>query len=89
MNLTETHQIKPNHKLYSICDELCFKSKNLYNAALFEFRQSFFDKELDTLTWQQFLLNKFLFEKFTSTSNDFKFSDFNINSFLNRFITIH
>lgn len=52
MNLTETHHIRPNHKLYSICDELCFKSKNLYNAALFEFRQSFFDKELDTLTWQ-------------------------------------
>lgn len=52
MQLTETHQIRPNHKLYSICDELCFKSKNLYNAALFEFRQSFFDKELDTLTWQ-------------------------------------
>ena len=52
MNLTEIHQIRPNHKLYSICDELCFKSKNLYNAALFEFRQSFFDKELDTLTWQ-------------------------------------
>lgn len=52
MNLTETHHIRPNHKLYSICDELCFKSKNLYNAALFEFRQSFFDKDLDTLTWQ-------------------------------------
>ena len=52
MNLTETHQIRPNHKLYSICDELCFKSKNLYNAALFEFRQSYFDKELDILTWQ-------------------------------------
>lgn len=52
MNLTETHQIRPNHKLYSICDELCFKSKNLYNAAIFEFRQSYFDKELDTLTWQ-------------------------------------
>ena len=52
MNLTETHQIRPNHKLYSICDELCFKSKNLYNAALFEFRQSFFNKDLDTLTWQ-------------------------------------
>lgn len=34
MYLTETHQIRPNHKLYSICDELCFKSKNLYNAAL-------------------------------------------------------
>ena len=52
MQLTETHQIRPNHKLYSICDELCFKSKNLYNAALFEFRQSYFDKEADTLTWQ-------------------------------------
>ena len=52
MNLTETHQIRPNHKLYSICDELCFKSKNLYNAALFEFRQSYFDKEVDTVTWQ-------------------------------------
>ena len=52
MNLTETHQIRPNHKLYSICDELCFKSKNLYNAALFEFRQSYFDKEVDILTWQ-------------------------------------
>ena len=52
MNLTEIHQIRPNHKLYSICDELCFKSKNLYNAALFEFRQSYFDKEIDTLTWQ-------------------------------------
>ena len=52
MQLTEIHQIRPNHKLYYICDELCFKSKNLYNAALFEFRQSFFDKDLDTLTWQ-------------------------------------
>ena len=52
MNLTETHKIRPNHKLYSICDELCFKSKNLYNADLFEFRQSYFNKEEDTLTWQ-------------------------------------
>ena len=52
MNLTETHKIRPNHKLYSICDELCFKSKNLYNAALFEFRQSYFNKEEDTLIWQ-------------------------------------
>ena len=52
MNLTEIHHIKLNHELYSICDELCFKSKNLYNAALFEFRQSYFDKELDTLNWQ-------------------------------------
>lgn len=52
MKLIETHQIKPNHPLYSICDELCFKSKNLYNAALFEFRKSYFDKDMPTLTWQ-------------------------------------
>lgn len=52
MKLIEKHQIKPNHPLYSICDELCFKSKNLYNAALFEFRQSYFDKDTPTLNWQ-------------------------------------
>ena len=52
MKLIEKHQIKPNHPLYSIYDELCFKSKNLYNAALFEFRQSYFDKDTPTLTWQ-------------------------------------
>jgi transposase, IS605 orfB family len=52
MKLVETHQIKPNHKLYSICDNLCFKSKNLYNSALYQFRQSFFNKEISTLSWQ-------------------------------------
>lgn len=52
MKLVEIHQIKQNHKLYSICDDLCFKSKNLYNAALYYFRQSYFDKELDALSWQ-------------------------------------
>ena len=52
MKLIEKHQIKPNHPLYSICDDLCFKSKNLYNAALFEFRQSYFDKDIQTLNWQ-------------------------------------
>ena len=51
MKLTETHQIKPSHDLYAICDELCFKSKNLYNVALFEFRQSYFNKAVNTLTW--------------------------------------
>ena len=52
MYFVEIHQIKPNHKLYSICDELCFKSKNLYNAALYQFRQSYFDKKSDTLNWR-------------------------------------
>ena len=51
MRLTEKHQIHKNHKLYSICDELCFNSKNLYNAALYEFRQSYIDKNRKELTW--------------------------------------
>lgn len=53
MKLTEAHQIKRKHPLYKICDELCLKSKNLYNAALFEYKQSFIDKERKTLNWQQ------------------------------------
>ena len=52
MRLTEKHQIHKKHKLYSICDELCFNSKNLYNAALYEFRQSYIDKNRKELTWQ-------------------------------------
>ena len=51
MRLTEKHQIHKKHKLYSICDELCFNSKNLYNAALYEFRQSYIDKNRKELTW--------------------------------------
>ena len=51
MRLTEKHQIHKKHKLYSICDELCFNSKNLYNAALYEFRQSYINKNRKELTW--------------------------------------
>lgn len=41
----ERHWIKENHELYSICDELTFKAKNLYNAGLYQIRQSFFERE--------------------------------------------
>ena len=51
MRLVEKHQIRRNHNLYKLCDELCFKSKNLYNAALYEYRQSFIDKNRKNLTW--------------------------------------
>ena len=51
MRLTEKHQIHKKHKLYSICDELCFNSKNLYNAALYQFRQSYIDKTRKELSW--------------------------------------
>lgn len=61
MRLTEKHQIHKKHKLYSICDELCFNSKNLYNASLYEFRQSYIDKTRKELTW--FEINKLFVKK--------------------------
>ena len=45
MRKVERHWIKENHELYSICDELTFKAKNLYNAGLYQIRQSFFERE--------------------------------------------
>lgn len=45
MRQVERHWIKENHELYSICDELTFKAKNLYNAGLYQIRQSFFERE--------------------------------------------
>src|SRR5258708_34567839 len=41
MQLVEQHVIDKNDPRYSAIDEAAFKSKNLYNAALYEIRQSF------------------------------------------------
>jgi IS605 OrfB family transposase len=41
MQLVEQHVIDKNDPRYSVIDEAAFKSKNLYNAALYEIRQSF------------------------------------------------
>lgn len=43
-SLSERHIISEKHPFYKECDELCFLSKNLYNATLFVQRQSFFDR---------------------------------------------
>ena len=43
-SLSERHIISEKHPFYKECDELCFLSKNLYNATLFAQRQSFFDR---------------------------------------------
>lgn len=40
---TEQHTIKPTKEIYALLDELTFKSKNLYNLALYEQRQIFFE----------------------------------------------
>ena len=41
MQLVEQHVISKNDPRYAIIDEAAFKSKNLYNAALYEVRQAF------------------------------------------------
>src|SRR5713226_9726694 len=41
VQLVEQHCISTHDSRYAIIDEAAFKSKNLYNAALYEIRQSF------------------------------------------------
>ena len=69
MRQVERHWIKEKHELYSVCDDLTFKAKNLYNAGLYQIRQSIFERERckeevkpPVLTWvelvSQFRRNK-------------------------------
>lgn len=53
MMLTETHHINKGNSLYDTFDNLYFKAKNLYNAALYKFRQSYFDETTKTLGWME------------------------------------
>ncbi len=41
MRLVEKHVIKESSKEYRILDELCYKSKNVYNVTLYHIRQEF------------------------------------------------
>lgn len=45
MYLTEKHIITKSHKFFLECDTLCFKSKNVYNQALYNVRQFYFDNK--------------------------------------------
>ena len=60
MQLVEQHVIKKNDGRYKFLDEVCFKSKNLYNAALYEIRQHFFNTK-QFLNW--FSVDKIFKEK--------------------------
>lgn len=44
MRQVERHWIRETHELYSVCDDLTFKAKNLYNAGLYQIRQSIFER---------------------------------------------
>lgn len=46
MTLTERHVINKNNPLFKKLDELCFRSKNLYNATLYRIRQEYFSSKL-------------------------------------------
>ena len=39
MKLSERHIIKKNHIIYKECDDLCFKSKNIYNLSLYKIKE--------------------------------------------------
>lgn len=43
MQLVERHVIKPTDEYFNECDLLAFRSKNLYNATLYEIRQHYFN----------------------------------------------
>lgn len=45
MILAERHIINKNHLFYDECDSLCFKSKNVYNQALYNIRQYYFENK--------------------------------------------
>ena len=64
----ERHLIRKKHKLYNWCDEICLKSKNLYNQANYIVRQEFvknkkwiryneLDKMLKSLKNEEELIN--------------------------------
>ena len=41
MQLVEKHVVKESNKNFRVLDELCFKSKNLYNSTLYTIRQEY------------------------------------------------
>lgn len=46
ITLTEKHIIKNGHRYYNKCDKITYLAKNLYNATLYEQRQSFFNGKI-------------------------------------------
>ena len=49
MKLTERHIITKSHSNYNECDELCFKSKNIYNLSLYKIKEGLKNDNFDNL----------------------------------------
>ena len=69
MKQVERHWVKEGHELYAICDDLTFRAKNLYNAGLYQVRQSIFarnkseeETKPSVLSWVE-LVSQFRKEK--------------------------
>jgi len=62
MHLIEKHIIKPSNELYPVLDEMCFKSKNLYNKANYIIRQEFINNKR--------YINYFKLQKMLQDAND-------------------
>ena len=53
ITLVEVTLINKTNPLFSVLDNLCFLSKNVYNSALYLIRQSFFDNNSKCLGYSQ------------------------------------
>lgn len=69
MKLVEQHIIKPFYKDYKVLDNLLFLSKNLYNKALYEVRQYFFQTKEDPSKVYKYL-NYYAVNKLLKERND-------------------
>lgn len=49
MKLVEQHIIKQNNSFYKECDNLCFKSKNLYNSSVYLIRQEYINNKINII----------------------------------------
>ena len=49
MKLTERHIITKSHSNYNECDDLCFKSKNIYNKSLYLIKEDLLNNKYDVL----------------------------------------
>ena len=71
MILVEQHIIKRSNEAFSVLDDLMFKSKNLYNSALYEVRQHFFISQNDSSVKYKYL-NYFATEKIMKENEWYK-----------------
>ena len=58
MILVEKHDYKRGHRFFDELDDLCFKSKNIYNSTLYHVRQHFFKTHMETGKGEYLSFNK-------------------------------